>query len=131
MSNICFFLNILMIPLSFGLIDLQSTLPLSSAGHTVLEILILLVIYWMIWLINRFDRWLYLHSYIPGTKNLVEQNRTTEASILTSKASIPSGRANNKNPTQQVVNPVLDPSTGFDILETRITIGKLTQKIGR
>ena len=88
MSNICFLLSCLLVPLSFSLIDLQSTLPLNGAVHTLFEILIILAIFWLIWLLNRFDRWLYLHSSFSKKKNTLSQKRIVEASIFIMEANI-------------------------------------------
>jgi len=131
MSNISFLLTCLTIPLFIELFDLQSKLSLSSTGHTILEVLIVLGIFWLIVLIDRFDRWLYLHNFSSEKKNLRQHDRMEEISIFTMEASITPDSTDHQKKTEQIEKPVLDPPSRFDVPENRGIIRKLTQKIGQ
>ncbi len=129
MSNICFLLSCLLVPLSFGLFDLQSTLPLNGTVHTLFEILIILAIFWLIWLLNRFDRWLYLHSSFSQKKNTLSQKRIVETSIFIMEASINPGHAGHQKPAEKVEKIV--PASKFAVHETQGTLDPLTNKNGQ
>lgn len=64
-TNLCFGLTLLLVPAMIGLFSLQAAYPLSHAGHTLLEALILGGISWLFVLILRLDKWLYLQNYLP------------------------------------------------------------------
>ena len=131
MSNICFLLSCLLVPLSFGLIDLQSTLPLNGAVHILLEILIVLAIFWLIWLLNRFDRWLYLRSSLSQKKNTLSQKRIVETNIFIMEANINPHCTGNQKETAEVEKRLSNSSSTLAVNETLTTTGKLTLKNGQ
>lgn len=54
-----------MVPTLISLFSLQAGYPLSHAGHTLVEVLILGGITWLFVLILHLDKWLYLQNYLP------------------------------------------------------------------
>ena len=131
MSNISFLLTCLTIPVFIELFDLQSKLSLSSTGHTVVEVLIMLGIFWLILLIDRFDRWLYLHNYSSEKKNLRQHDQTVEMSIFTMETSITPDCTDHKKKTEVVEKFISYPSTKFYAHETQGTFDKLANKNGQ
>jgi hypothetical protein len=75
-----------MIPLSLGLIDLQSTLPLTNGEHNLVAALILLVVYGLIWQIIRFDQWLYLRSFSASKRAGPQEAKKTIPRLAAVKA---------------------------------------------
>ena len=65
-TNLCFGLTCLLIPMLIELLNLQAHLQLSNAGHSFMEVLIVCGIYWLFLQILRLDEQLYL-------RNLVDQ----------------------------------------------------------
>jgi hypothetical protein len=63
-TNLCFGLTCLLIPVLIELFDLQSGFRTTNTGHALIEVLILCGIYWMFMQILRLDEWLYLRYYI-------------------------------------------------------------------
>ena len=127
MSNISLLLTCLTIPLFIELFNIQSKLPLSSTGHTIVEVLIALGIFGLILLIDRFDRWLYLHNFSSEKKKLRQHDHMVAISIFTMETSITPDSTGQQKKTEQIAKPVLDPSSRFDVPETRVTIKKLIQ----
>jgi len=131
MSNICFLLSCLMVPLSFGLIDLQSTLPLTGTEHTVVEVLILLVIFWLIWLINQVDRWLYLHNFSSENKNRLSQTSIEETSIFKVETSITPDYTGDKKMTGEVERQASRPAYEPVVHEPQRSFNELVNRNGQ
>jgi hypothetical protein len=62
-TNLCFGLTCLLIPLLIELFYLQASLQLTDAGHTLVEVLIVCGIYWLFIQILRLDERLYLWNF--------------------------------------------------------------------
>jgi hypothetical protein len=131
MSNICFLLSCLMIPLSFGLIDLQSTLPLTGTEHTVFEVLIVLVIFWLIWQINRLDRWLYLHYFSSKKKNSLPHTPIEETGIFIAETSMTPDCAGDKKQTGEIEKPGSRPTIELFVRETQSSFNELVNRNGQ
>lgn len=71
-TNFCFGLICLLIPLLIELLNLQAALRLSNTGHSIVEVLILCGAYWLFVQILRLDEWLYLR-YFFEQKSIPEQ----------------------------------------------------------
>ncbi len=74
MTNICFGLTCLLIPLTVAMLRLQSGLHISSFDHTLVEILILCAFIWLMLQILRLDerlyyRWLSQQKHDPSVRN--------------------------------------------------------------
>lgn len=67
-TNFCFSLALLLIPLFVDLLNVQAVLTLSRFGHAVAEVLISCCISWLIIQILRLDYWPYLQSLIRQKK---------------------------------------------------------------
>ena len=130
MSNICFILTCLTIPLFLELFDIQSKLSLSSTGHTIVEVLIVLGIFWLILLIDRFDRWLYLRSLSHSKKHKLIETRVTQTKIIDPDTSIQSDLMRDQDPTQPFENNRLDLSSRYSFHTIRLTFSKLINKNG-
>ena len=62
-TNLCFGLTFLLIPLLIELFYLQAGLQLTDAGHSIVEVLIVCGIYWLFIQILRLDERLYLWNF--------------------------------------------------------------------
>jgi len=100
-TNLCFGLTCLLIPLSFMLWNWQAALQLSNTGHLIVEGLIICGTFWLLEQILRLDEQLYYryfleHRDIPNTMNRqvridngiarVQQNRTAPTEPLNTPA---------------------------------------------
>lgn len=66
-TNLCFGLTCLLIPVLIELFNLQAGLHISYTGHALIEVLILCGAYWLFIQILRLDEWLYLRNLIQPT----------------------------------------------------------------
>lgn len=73
-TNLCFGLTFLLVPLLIELFNLQAALRLSDTGHAAAEILILGGIFWLLMQILRLDEHLYLQA-------LRQQEHKPEAAV--------------------------------------------------
>ncbi len=62
-TNLCFGLTCLLIPVLIELFNLQAGFHTTNMGHALIEVLILCGIYWLFMQILRLDEWLYLRNY--------------------------------------------------------------------
>lgn len=62
-TNLCFGLTFLLIPLLIELFNLQAGLHLSNFGHSLVEVIIVCLFYWLLMQILRLDDLLYLRNY--------------------------------------------------------------------
>jgi hypothetical protein len=80
-TNLCFGLTCLLIPVLIELFNLQTSLHISNTDHTLVEVLILCGMYWLFVQILRLDEWLYL-------RNFIQQERSLKQSFTKAKARI-------------------------------------------
>jgi hypothetical protein len=64
LTNVCWGLTILTIPVLIELFRVQAGLNLSATGHTIAELLIVVIVGGLIWKIGQLDYRLYLRNCV-------------------------------------------------------------------
>ena len=77
-TNICFGLAVLLIPLLIELFNLQAGLHLSGFGHSLAEVLILFLFYWLLLQILHLDELLYWRYYWQDKNSSTPKNLNVE-----------------------------------------------------
>lgn len=74
-TNLCFGLTCLLIPMLIELFNLQTGFRTTNTGHALIEVLIICGIYWLFTQILRLDEWLYLRNYFQERPILKPERR--------------------------------------------------------
>lgn len=77
LTNVCWGLTILTVPLLIELFRVQAGLNLSNTGHTTAEVLAVMIVGWLIWKISQLDYRLYLRNTIYRNMHADPEKRRT------------------------------------------------------